>query len=335
MVSARRHGFTLVELLVVIAIIGILVALLLPAIQAARESARRTQCVNHLKQIGLAVHSYHESRGGLPPAHISGAGHASWGAIIMPFLELDALLQQVDLAQSWYSMPAEVVQHQVSQYYCPSRDRSVFLSRDTNPLFYTRYGFSQPEGGALSDYAMSAGDGLDDDGTALVAWYESQANPPGVSNGVAYRPDFVSGQWDPPGSDVANLFRNWKTLLRFKDLTDGQSFTLMFGEKYVRVGNQFTEGSTQFGDGTFWSGDLHSPTTRLAGDEYPLALSDQDVTVRPSVLNMPFGSPHTGLWHFVLADSSVRSLQIQIDNTILGYLANRQDGQALSKELLE
>jgi len=88
------YGFTLVELLVVIAIIGILIALLLPAVQAAREAARRMQCANHLKQMGLAVHNFHDSRNGLPPGAID-AGRATAFALIFPYMEQTALFEKI------------------------------------------------------------------------------------------------------------------------------------------------------------------------------------------------------------------------------------------------
>ena len=90
-----RRGFTLVELLVVIAIIGILVALLLPAVQSAREAARRTECANNLKQLGLAIHNYHGARGTLPPGVISNSGtrfgspRTTWTIHLYPYLEPD------------------------------------------------------------------------------------------------------------------------------------------------------------------------------------------------------------------------------------------------------
>src|SRR3982751_5576547 len=89
-IRVRPRGFTLIELLVVIAIIAVLIALLLPAVQAAREAARRIQCTNNLKQIGLAVHNYGDSLGSLPPG-ASGCCNGTWQAFILPYMEQGAL----------------------------------------------------------------------------------------------------------------------------------------------------------------------------------------------------------------------------------------------------
>src|SRR5262245_2029090 len=110
-----RSAFTLVELLVVIAIIGILIALLLPAVQAARESARRTQCSNNLKQIGLAIQSYHDNTKYLPPSRI--ADHwATWAVLILPYMEQESLYEQWDIAQQYYQQSQTVRTGSVPAY---------------------------------------------------------------------------------------------------------------------------------------------------------------------------------------------------------------------------
>lgn len=150
MVRPRRRGFTLVELLVVIAIIGILVALLLPAIQAAREAARRTQCTNKMKQLGLAVLNYESARKQLPLAYTpnytgaqsqgacpgaagptvssNGLAHHSFFTFILPYIEQQSLYDQIDLKQDWYANPAtgknnlKTTSTDVEELLCPSTE---------------------------------------------------------------------------------------------------------------------------------------------------------------------------------------------------------------------
>jgi hypothetical protein len=167
----------------------------------------------------------------------------------------------------------------------------------------------------LSDYAICGGDGSKD------AWWRFV--PLGASNGVAYRADFANGKFD--GKD---FFTGWRVVLSFKNIGDGLSNTLLVGEKFVHPDHQ---GEGIWGDNTFWSGDLGSPPIRLAGPRFPLALSDRDPVVFEDVINMPFGSPHpSGICQFVMVDGSVRSLSPTIDGTVLGYLANRDDGMLIT-----
>ena len=127
--SPRRSGLTLVELLVVLAIIAILVALLLPATRSAREPARRSQCKNNLKQIGLALHNYHDAYGEFPPAYTvneQGRPLHSWRTLLLPYLDHLSLYQQIDLSRPWDD-PVNVPFHEnyVSVYRCPSANHAT------------------------------------------------------------------------------------------------------------------------------------------------------------------------------------------------------------------
>jgi prepilin-type N-terminal cleavage/methylation domain-containing protein len=123
-VSLRRAAFTLIELLVVVAIIAVLIGLLLPAVQMARESAARTQCSNNMHQLGIALLKYHDDFGGFPPGHLTlpnGTQH-NWATLILPYIELENLYRQYSFNVTWSGTANDsgIIQTRISMYTCPS-----------------------------------------------------------------------------------------------------------------------------------------------------------------------------------------------------------------------
>jgi prepilin-type N-terminal cleavage/methylation domain-containing protein len=153
-----RTGFTLVELLVVISIIALLIGLLLPAVQRAREAANRISCANNLHQIGLAFHLYHDDYNKLPPCQLDNGG-ATWAVLILPYMEQGNLYKQWDLNKSYYQQTDLARRSTVPNYFCPSRRTA------STPPLASLSGDVPSDGppdapnvpGALMDYAVSLG----------------------------------------------------------------------------------------------------------------------------------------------------------------------------------
>ena len=232
----RRCAFTLVELLVVIAIIGVLVSLLLPAIQKVREAAARTTCANNLKQIGLALHLYHQDYQQLPNNRLSDL-HATWAVLILPYLEQGPLYQQWDLPQPYYDQNETALLTPVPTYFCPSRRTpdtppTASIKGDRDDDRGLRRGPHTP--GALGDYATCTGtedcDGADCKGRLI------------------YNGAFRAG-YDQYGRYLGTV--------TFEQITDGLSNTFFVGEKHVPLGHF---GSTEdIANACLW---LSSPLAR-------------------------------------------------------------------------
>ncbi len=154
----RRDGFTLTELLVVIAIIALLMGLLLPAVQQAREAAARASCGNNLKQITLAIHHYQLTNGILPPRCVGDTG-ASWMVLIQPYLEQNNLFERWDLSRSYYQQGDVARLTALSIYFCPSRrsSQTAFSSLSGDQLWMGGDNYGPLVPGALSDYAACLG----------------------------------------------------------------------------------------------------------------------------------------------------------------------------------
>ncbi len=323
----ETKGFTLVELLVVIAIIGILVALLLPAVQAAREAARRMQCKNHLKQLGLAWHSHHEAQGhfptngwgyewtGDPDAGFGKKQPGGWPYNVLPFMEENATHDMGAGLDRDGKEAAALLRFEipVAAFGCPSRRPVIPLPvLGGDPVHNAT---SEPIFGVMTDYVANGGTDMDTD--------YSESGPNGYSE--AEDPNF---NWieevEQPENDGLTFPRSQ---IKIAKITDGTNNTLMIGEKLLGTDNYFN-GEDWGDDNGAWNGhDWDIIRWTWADPDDPQGDNYAPLQDRPG-LHLPerYGSAHPSGIHVVMADGSVNVISYGIDPIVFTFLGNRRDG---------
>jgi len=318
----RKNGFTLVELLVVIAIIAMLVTLLLPAVQSAREAARRTQCINNLKNIGLGSLN-HESAHGFLPSGGWGFGYigdpdrgfgesqpGGWMYNILPFIEEKALrdigkgLPERDKERA---LGIQLATTPVSTYGCPSRRDNIAREFRNYDPWINAWTSRLPKT-VRGDYAFNGGSGQDgaeygpgsyEEGDGDYDWMKFDPSvPQGAINGVCFQ----------------------ISILSLRRIEDGTSKTYLGGEKYLMP--DFYETGESWGDDASYYTGVDHDNLRWAG--IPPA-RDQIGLHSPQI----YGSAHPAGFQMVMVDGSVSSQSYGIDHRVHRANANRKDGAAI------
>jgi prepilin-type N-terminal cleavage/methylation domain-containing protein/prepilin-type processing-associated H-X9-DG protein len=307
--SQIPRAFTLIELLVVISIIALLIALLLPAVQSAREAARRSQCINNLKQMALAMHNYHGSVEAFPPGYVSAVTNPGdnypelgpgwgWGAMALNFLEQSALYNAINFSLPIADPASSTARRTIlATYLCPS---------------------SSPDG--------------------PISLRNGEKGPATVSDIAPGQYLASAGQWeieDVPGSNNGVFYRNSRVGLR--DITDGSSQTLLVGER-----------SRNVCDAT-WVGAIPSMVvcTNPAWSVRDCATSNVMVIANTGPwedenwVNVPnhkgakaddFWSLHPGGCNFAMGDGSVRFIKETVNPTVFSSMATRAGGEVVGAD---
>ena len=339
----KKSGFTLIELLVVIAIIAILIALLLPAVQQAREAARRSQCKNNLKQIGLAAHNFHDVYNGLPPV-VTDSEKATFFQMILPYMDQANLydlwnggnaggtkthLFRRNAEDNWNQLNAqERAASQVAGYYCPSRRQAGIKNGGRGR-------------GPLGDYAITAqrrdltAAGLPNNNEA--GWW---SHHDACNNGhkamlkgaivLARSLDCSLPNTSTSGETEAEL---WAPQHGFEGLVDGTSNVFMVGEKHVSqdrfgacCGNNTNDGAWTVQTGSWREYNVARNIT------HRFAKSPRDTgSGNDPARDVGFGSWHTGMIHFLMSDGAVKAVNLNIDEGTKNRLGHRRDGQAIGQ----
>ena len=352
---SSRTGFTLIELLVVIAIIAILIALLLPAVQQAREAARRTQCKNNLKQLGIALHNYHDTHSAFPSGYVSwptrdGSGPAAamidpqtwdgapgwgWGSQLLPFMDQAPLFNQLQSTLPiWDPAHTDAIRTRLTGFLCPSTTGGdgefTILDDMGNPLLMN----GNPVVVGRSHYVASHGQEScwGECGAALTGDIFTDIEA-GTTTTVTINGD-VSKVADGP------FFRNSRT--RFRDVTDGTSNSIFLGEHSSALSEKTWVGVVP---GAFTHPRKSSPEN---GPDAAATLTlvhagpsggELDITGFPIIhpVNCPtlhvgqMYSQHEGGGQICLGDGSVRFISENIDLILFAKLSSIGEGEVIGE----
>ena len=361
-----RQAFTLVELLVVIAIIGVLIALLLPAVQAAREAARRSQCSNNLKQIGIGIHNFHATRGGLPPICIDHSRATLFG-IIYPFIEqinLHEILTRTsdtvtgsgagntnqsgganygawwhrtgDYASTGLTADERKAFGSVTTYHCPSRR--------SGPAYIEQGVNAARPAGPCGDYAVM----LYNRSTLPSWWYAYVPSERGaiINSGIWVNPPIQDRASGPHRPSIPTLISkanyrdtytvlNWELRDTMAWWSDGASNQICIGEKHMlakEVGEckSSTVSNEYLSDCSYLTiyGSAEVHVLRTTSGNRAIA-RPTDNTVSPSYTHQ-FGGYHPGVCNFLIGDGSVRGLPVTTSTRILMALGEVDDGNVIA-----
>ena len=293
----RARGFTLIELLVVISIIGVLVALLLPAVQAAREAARRTQCINNIKQLSLATQNYHSTHGLFPMSSVNGNGHGlgqTCFTLILPYLEQKPLHAAYNFQlEFWTTANSTVVATQLATMICPS-----------NPQIEPR---------PASDLKSLTGTPPTVPGTSIFARNHYAANWGGGRG--TWGADFTSMKQTSRGvmMTISSVDSTGKpnNCIRIEQITDGSTNTILMGEKR---------------DGQGWG------VGGWAGSEFDVNTTPDLKSEDPTARQVYTGSYHPGGPGFAMCDGSVKSFKPSVNKMIWYGLITRNGREVIGAD---